>query len=124
MFTKLFSLIKDSTKDSTKDVSGNYSHTKISSYFILGSILSSTLIYLVIDIVNAIMTWQRGSNYVIPVEHISILVLIMSHHLVLLRLKNASEKTKLENDNGKYTFDQDSGSGTETEADTNKKAEE
>lgn len=121
MFTRLFSLIKESTKDTTKETTGNFSHTKISSYFILGSILSSTLVYLIIDIVNAIMTWQRGFNYVIPVEHISILVLVMSHHLVLLRLKNASEKTKLENDNGKYTFDQNSGNGTE---DVNKKAEE
>ena len=116
MFTRLLSLIKDSTKDS----SGFFSHTKISSYFILGSIVTSTFVYLVIDVVNAISTWQNGSNYVIPVEHISILALVMSHHLVLLRLKNASEKTKLENDNGKFSYEQDSN----TEDDTNKKTEE
>jgi ABC-type Fe3+-siderophore transport system permease subunit len=118
MLNRLFSLIKDSTKNSTMVAVDSFSHTKISSYFILASILVTTITYLVIDITNAIIIWQTGSTYVIPLEHISILALVMSHHLVLLRLKNASEKTKLMSD--KFTLVQDSVSAE----DENKKTED
>lgn len=56
--------------------------------------------YLVIDVVNAAINWGNDLPYVIPVEHIGVFALILSHHLVLLGLKNSSDKTKIES--GKF----------------------
>lgn len=92
MFDKVFNNINLSIKD----ITGRVSSGKISSYFILGSILTSSAAFILIDIVNAIVSWRLGNTYTIPIEHIGIFALILSHHLVLLGIKNASDKTKIE----------------------------
>lgn len=92
MFDKMFNILKSSIKD----LSGRDSSSKISAYFILGSILTSSAVFILIDIVNAVISWRLGITYTIPIEHIGIFTLILSHHLVLLGLKNASDKTKIE----------------------------
>lgn len=102
-------------KSSTLDITKRHSLTKISSYFILLSILFTTNTYLVIDIVNAITSWVNGVIYVIPIEHIGIFTLVLSHHLVLLGLKNSSDKTKIESD--KFKFEQGSDTPTDDDKD-------
>lgn len=95
MFKKLFDYIKKSILDA----SGKTSHSRISSYFILGSILTSTLLFITIDIGNAILYWYQGKSYVIPVEHIGIFGLILSHHLMLLGIKSNLESKIYSNGN-------------------------
>lgn len=85
--SKILSLIKSSLND----LSGSVSHTKLSSYFILGSILIFNLVALIIDIFNGVIQWKKGLSYVIPMDHILIYSLTLTHHLVLLGLKKGSE---------------------------------
>lgn len=78
---------------SLRDASGKISHTKISSYVILLGIYLTSLIYLSIDIVNAITVWtsEEGGTYEIPGAHIGIFALLLAHHLALLGIKKNSE---------------------------------
>lgn len=78
---------------SLRDCSGKVSHTKISSYIILSGIYLSSLIYLGIDVVNAISVWTsiNGGTYEIPTAHIGIFALLLGHHLALLGIKKNSE---------------------------------
>ena len=87
MFKKLMSKIKDSIVDRF----GKVSHTKISSYIILCSIVLTSLIFLIIDIANAITMWKSGEVYSIPASHITIFGMILTHHLFLLGIKKDSE---------------------------------
>jgi hypothetical protein len=87
MLTKLFSIIKTSTLDAN----GKYSHTRVSSYFILGSILTSCAVFITIDLVNAIIMWRKAQTYTIPWDHVALFALILGHHLVLLGLKKSSD---------------------------------
>lgn len=95
MFKKILTYIKQSLVD----LSGKTSHTRISSYFILGSILTSSGLFIMIDLGNAITCWMNEKEYVIPVEHIGILGLILSHHLMLLGIKNSLESKIYSNGN-------------------------
>ena len=73
---------------------GRESHTRISSYIILLSIIITNLIYNFIDLKNAYVLWHSNNLnkiYVIPSEHVFILSLILSHHLILLGIKKNSE---------------------------------
>lgn len=116
MFDKVFSNINLSIRD----ISGRVSSSKISSYFILGSILTSSAVFILIDIINAVISWRLGTTYTIPIEHIGIFTLILSHHLVLLGLKNASDKTKIEKGyfehQGGMTSNTSDGSNTTTKS--------
>lgn len=93
--------IKSIFDGSIKDKEGKYSSSRLSSFVILGSVLTSTLLFIVIDLINAIEKWKANEVYIIPVEHIGIFSLILSHHLILLGLKNSGEKltNKKEEDN-------------------------
>ncbi len=74
-------------------VGGKISTTRISSYLILGSILTTTTVYLGIDFVNAIKMWQKDLTYAIPSEHIVVFGMVLTHHLALLGInKNAETK--------------------------------
>ncbi len=97
MFRKILTYIRKSLVD----ISGKTSHTRISSYFILATILTSSSLFIMIDLGNAITCWTNGKEYTIPVEHIGILGLILSHHLMLLGIKNNSESKIYSN--GNYT---------------------
>jgi ABC-type Fe3+-siderophore transport system permease subunit len=89
----MLSRILESVKSSIKDPSGKVSHTRISSYFILGSILSSSATFIGIDIGNAILMWLKGETYTIPWDHVAIFALILGHHLILLGLKKSSDNS-------------------------------
>lgn len=93
--------IKQIYDGSIKDKNGKYSSSRLSSFFILTSILLSTVMFIIIDLINAIEMWKLNKIYTIPVEHIGIFSLILSHHLILLGLKNSGEKltNKKEEDN-------------------------
>lgn len=80
---KIFNLIKSSLYDHL----GKISHTRLSSYFILGSILTSALVFLTIDVINAFISYRNGIIYTVPYEHIAIYGMTLSHHLILLGYK-------------------------------------
>jgi hypothetical protein len=74
-------------------VSKKVSTTRISSYLILGSILTTTFIYLIIDIVNAIIKWSKGEIFIISSESLVLFGMVLAHHLALLGInKNAETK--------------------------------
>jgi hypothetical protein len=74
-------------------ISNKVSTTRISSYLILGSILTTGLIYLIIDIVNAIIKWSNGETFIISTEDLIFFGMILAHHLALLGInKNAETK--------------------------------
>ena len=83
------------------DASGKISHTKINSYIILAGIYLSSLVFLFIDITNAIVTWMDGLIYEIPAAHIGIFALLLGHHLALLGIKKNSENKTIESGHGK-----------------------
>lgn len=86
--SRLLRVIKESSRDSA----GKMSSARISSFFILGSILTSTVFFICVDIGNAILKWNNGETYTVPLDHIAIFSLILSHHLILLGIKRASDK--------------------------------
>ena len=71
------------------------STTRIQSYFILGSILTATAVFLGIDVVNAIILWVKNKgSYTVPYEHIVLFGMVLGHHLALLGInKNSETKT-------------------------------
>lgn len=94
---KLFKRIDESLYDSM----GKVSHTKISSYIILLGIYVSSLVFLIIDIVNAGITWADGKTYEIPGPHIGIFTLLLGHHLALLGIKKYSENKNFKENGAK-----------------------
>lgn len=74
-------------------ISNKVSTTRISSYLILASILTTGLVYLIIDIVNAIIKWSNGEIFIISTEDLIFFGMILAHHLALLGInKNAETK--------------------------------
>ena len=71
--------------------SNKISTTRISSYLILGSILITTLIYLLIDVVNAIIKWSHGQIFTISAESIVFFGMVLAHHLALLGINKSAE---------------------------------
>jgi len=91
----IFKKIANGIGMSTQSKEGKISSTRISSYFILGAIVLISLLFVTIEIVNAIMMWRTGVPYVIPGEHIAIFGMILTHHLALLGINKTAE-TKVE----------------------------
>jgi len=74
-------------------ISNKVSTTRISSYLILGSILTTGLVYLIIDIVNATIKWSNGEIFIVSTEDLIFFGMILAHHLALLGInKNAETK--------------------------------
>lgn len=94
---KIFSAIGNSTLENTN---GNkrrlYSSSKISSYFILPLIWLSGLIFAYIDYSNHMIMKKQNLVYEIPMAHIFIYSLTLTHHLVLLGLKRGSDAKYLD----------------------------
>jgi hypothetical protein len=88
-FNRFISFIKDSCLSQDKS---KISSTRVSSYFILGGILTNMSIFMIIDIVNAAIHWKVNKAYEIPVSHISIWGMVLAHHLVLLGFKKPEQK--------------------------------
>lgn len=77
--------------------SNKISTTRISSYLILASILATSIVYLIIDIVNAIIKWSHGQVFIISAESIVFFGMVLAHHLALLGInKNAETKQYLD----------------------------
>jgi len=89
-----FKGILNRINESLLDNSGKVSHTKISSYIILISIIVSSITFLGVDIVNAFTIWFKGGTYEVPISHITIFGMILGHHLFLLGIKKSSENNK------------------------------
>ena len=82
-------LIND-IRNSTYDKNGKVSHTKISSFFILASIIASNISFITIDMWNLFVI-SRINLYEIPLSHIGLYGMTLSHHLFLLGIKKWSE---------------------------------
>lgn len=91
-FSSLIKRAIDTFIGSMKSINGSFSHTKISSYFILLSILLSASVFIIIEVGNARLEWDRGRVYEIPINHIGLFAMMLSHHLILLGLKNSNDK--------------------------------
>lgn len=89
MFNKIFSLIGKSVYDK-KD--GKVSSTRMSSYFILGAILTAAGVFIGIDIVNAIVAIMNKGFYEVPANHIVLYGMTLAHHLTLLGINKNAEK--------------------------------
>lgn len=87
LIIKIVSAIKEASKDKT----GKLSHARVSSFFILGSILTSSLTFICIEVVNAIVSWNVGATYIIPSSHITLFGMILGHHLILLGVSKNSK---------------------------------
>jgi len=83
--------IKNAIKASIISPTGKVSSTRISSYFILGSILFAAVGFVAVDIVNAISMWRNGRVYEIPINHIILFGTILTHHLFLLGINKKHE---------------------------------
>ncbi len=83
-------------KSVMNNVGTKVSTTRIQSYFILGSILTATAVYLGIDIVNGIFAWIKGGSYVIPSEHVVLFGMVLTHHLWLLGINKRAERKTAE----------------------------
>lgn len=98
LLKKMLGLVKKSVLDGN----GKISHTRIMSYYIIGSILTSCGIFIVIDLGNAITKWLSHETYEIPFSHITLFGLILSHHLVLMGLKKSTDEVIYKNDSIQY----------------------
>jgi hypothetical protein len=89
-FKKFWEYVEKSILDG---ISSKVSTTRISSYLILGSILTTGLVYLIIDIVNATIKWSNGEIFIVSTEDLIFFGMILAHHLALLGInKNAETK--------------------------------
>lgn len=84
MFKKLLSMIKQSSYDKL----GKVSSARLSSYIVLASIILNCLIFMGIEVTNAIIVWRNNLTYTIPSEHIIIFSLVLTHHIALLFYKS------------------------------------
>lgn len=87
----MFKKFKSYIEKSLSDVQGKTSHTKISSYLILFTIIITCLTFISIDLINAIAAWNNEGTYEIPISHVTIFGMILAHHLYLLGIKKKSE---------------------------------
>lgn len=76
---------------SIKSPSGKVSITRISSYFILATILIGTLVLFGIDIFNAVISYRKNEIYTIPSEHLWAFGMVLAHHLALLGINKTAE---------------------------------
>ncbi len=78
---------------SIKDSCGKISSSRISSYYILSSILLLGAVFASIEVANAVYSiFWKGTVYTVPAEHIVIFGMMLSHHLVLLGLKTKTDR--------------------------------
>jgi hypothetical protein len=96
MIKKIWSYIGKSLYSPVGD-SSKISATRISSYFILASILLIAFVYMTIDIVNSIIMWHKGGIYNIPSVSVTIFGLVLGHHLALLGINKYSETKQISN---------------------------
>jgi hypothetical protein len=88
VFKKFFEYVE---KSILGGISNKVSTTRISSYLILGSILTTGIIYLLIDIVNATIKWNKGEIFIISTEDLIFFGMILTHHLALLGINKTAE---------------------------------
>lgn len=92
LFKRVFELVELSIYDKRD---GKVSSGRLSSYFILGAILTAAGVFIGIDIVNAIMAIINKGSYEVPANHIILYGMTLAHHLTLLGINKNSE-TKIE----------------------------
>ena len=88
VFKKFFEYVERSILGG---ISNKVSTTRISSYLILGSILATGFVYLLIDIINAIIKWHKGEVFIISTEDLIFFGMILTHHLTLLGINKNAE---------------------------------
>jgi hypothetical protein len=84
----LLEFIKLSCYDNT----GKASSGRISSYFLLGSILLSNATFITVDLANLVHTLAiKGQTYEIPGAHLGLYGMTLAHHLALLGIRMNSK---------------------------------
>jgi len=92
LFIRVFELVELSVRDKRD---GKISSGRLSSYFILGAILTSAGVFIGIDIANAVVAIINKGSYEVPANHIVLYGMTLAHHLTLLGINKNSE-TKIE----------------------------
>ena len=84
----LFNLIKESLNgnDNTK------SSTRLQSYLVLVPVILTSFIFVIIEIVNAILTWNTGKIYSPTNQIIIAYSMILAHHISVLFSRQKSQK--------------------------------
>ena len=77
---------------SSYDHLGKVSQVRIQSYFILGQIILTSLIFMGLEIINAIIAYKRGSVWSPTGQFITMFGMLLGHHLYMLHLKKEGEK--------------------------------
>ena len=88
-FNKVFKLIEESVYDKK---GGKISSGRMSSYFVLGAILTAAGIFIGIDILNAFIALKNKGFYEVPANHIVLYGMTLAHHLTLLGINKQSER--------------------------------
>lgn len=92
LFKRVFELFELSIYDKK---GGKISSGRLSSYFILGAILTAAGVFISIDIANAVVAIINKGAYEVPANHIVLYGMTLAHHLTLLGINKNSE-TKIE----------------------------
>ena len=87
---KTFDIIKSSLYKGTETPSSS----RIMSYIMMVIIFAAGCSAILIELVNAIMTWVNKETYTIPWEHITILGMWLTHQLTLLGIYKNSDKNR------------------------------
>lgn len=91
MKNNLFKRVYELVGLSIRDKGGKVSSGRLSSYFILGAILTSAGVFIGIDITNAIIAIINKGFYEVPANHIVLYGMTLAHHLMLLGINKNSE---------------------------------
>lgn len=89
----VFGLIKESVYDKQKG--GKVSSGRLSSYFVLATILGAAFTFIGMDIANAIIAICNKGFYEVPANHLILYGMTLAHHLTLLGI-NKNAETKIE----------------------------
>jgi hypothetical protein len=89
LFKRVFELVELSVYEKR---GGKVSSGRLSSYFILGAILTAAGVFIGIDIVNAVMAILNKGYYEIPANHIVFYGMTLAHHLTLLGINKNTER--------------------------------
>lgn len=72
-------------KDNTK------SSVRLQSYFVLLPILIISVLFIIIEAVNAILSWKVGSKYIPTNEFLGAYAMLLAHHISVLFSRQKSE---------------------------------
>lgn len=88
------SKFKQYLRESVKDDNGVVSSGRIQSYMMLSLIYIFCIVYLLIEIINAAISWYHQVSYEVSTQSVVIFSMILAHHLGILFHKIRENKFK------------------------------